>query len=112
MSVFFMLSTILPVLTACDNNVLAVAALQNENRTVATVYKIKTDESDDKVECYRINASGRSPMTILKKNQLVDIVAIKDGLRRFEGELWLNIYPRLSHRPSCYVNINNLIPYG
>ncbi len=112
MSIFFTLSVLMLVLTGCEDNALAIAALPNESRTIATTYKIKTDENNKTVECYRINNTGRSPITILEKGQLVKIVAIEDGLRRFEGELWLNIYPPLSHRPNCYVNINNLIPYS
>ncbi|MGB1257627.1 MAG: hypothetical protein ACPG51_17285 [Thiolinea sp.] len=53
-----------------------------------------------------------SQMTVLQENQLVTIVAVEEGLRRFNNELWLHIYPKLSHRPSCYVNVNNLIPYS
>lgn len=106
------LSMLMLVLNGCDDNAFAVAALPEERRAVATVYKIKSDTAMNRVNCYRINAQGRSPMTVLTKNQLVKIVAIEDGLRRFDGQLWLNIYPPLSHRPNCYVNINNLIPYA
>ena len=112
MSIFFTLSVLMLILAGCEDTVLAVAALPSASRTIATIYKIQAGENTNVVECYRINADGRSPMTLLQKNQKVEIVAIEDGLRRFDGELWLNVYPPLSHRPTCYVNINNLIPYS
>lgn len=112
MSIFFTLSVLMLILTGCEDNVLAIAALPSESRAIATTYKVKTDSDSNNVKCYRINAEGRSPMTIIPKNQLVKIVSIEDGLRRFDGQLWLNVYPPLSHRPNCYVNINNLIPYS
>lgn len=112
MHTFFTLPVLMLVLTGCHDSVFAVAALPNTNRTIATIYKIQTNETNNVVQCYRISANGRFPVTRLRKNQKVEIAAIEDGLRRFEGELWLNVYPPLSHRPACYVNINNLIPYS
>ena len=87
MSIFFTLSVLMLILTGCEDNVLAIAALPSESRAIATTYKVKTDSDSNNVKCYRINAEGRSPMTILPKNQLVKIVSIKDGLRRFDGQL-------------------------
>ena len=112
MNTFLTLSALLLILTGCDDNALAIAALPNEGRTIATTYKIKTTGDNQKVACYRINADGLSTVRLLGGNQFVKIAAVEDGLRRFNGELWLNIYPPLSHRPTCYVNVNNLIPYS
>lgn len=112
MSIFFTLSMLMLILTGCEDSALAIAALPGESRTVATTYKVKPDTDTTTVECYRINTEGRSPMTNLPKNQLVEIVSVEDGLRRFDGKLWLRVYPPLSHRPNCYVNIDNLIPYS
>ncbi len=88
------------------------ADIRITNRPVATVYKVKADTNADYVRCYRIQQNNITEMTRLQNEQLVDIVAVEEGLLRFNHQLWLHVYPRLTHRPSCYVNVNNLIPYG
>ena len=99
-------------IAGCHDEVVVNNDRPNKDRPVATTYKIKTNGDADTVQCFRIQNTEISQLTTLKKDQLVDIVAVEQGLRRFDGQLWLNIYPKLTHRPSCYVNINNLIPYS
>lgn len=107
-----MLLAVILTLTGCDDTVVPETDLNNKDRSVATLYKIKAGDNTGTVACFRINVTEISQMTVLQENQLVTIVAVEEGLRRFNNELWLHIYPKLSHRPSCYVNVNNLIPYS
>ena len=88
------------------------AEMHLTDRPVATVYKIKAAPGTEKVSCYRITTNSMTEMTRLQSEQLVNIVAIEEGLLQFNNQLWLHIYPRLTHRPSCYVNVDNLIPYS
>ncbi|MEZ5536696.1 MAG: hypothetical protein R3F02_13855 [Thiolinea sp.] len=88
------------------------ADIRITDRPIATVYKIRTGSATETVSCYRITNNSMTEMTSLQSEQLVNIVAIEEGLLKFDNQLWLHIYPRLTHRPSCYVNVDNLIPYG
>ena len=100
------------LLSACDEPPPPAATLHITSRPVATTYKIKPAEAAQTVACYLIQNDQLKPLTVLPRDDLVDIVAIEEGLRPHQGDLWLHIYPRLTHRPSCYVNVNNLIPYS
>jgi hypothetical protein len=88
------------------------ADIRITDRPVATIYKVKAATDTQTVRCYRLQNTGMTEMTRLQDEQLVNIVAIEEGLLQFDNQLWLHIYPRLTHRPSCYVNVDNLIPYG
>ena len=98
------------VISGCDNPPPPQADVRITNRPVATVYKIRATKTDN-VQCYRIRNSVMTKITTLKNKELVEIVAIEEGLVKFNDKLWLQIYPRLTHRPGCYVNVDNLIPY-
>lgn len=99
------------MISGCDNPPPPQADVRITNRPVATVYKVKTTNTGI-VQCYRIQSSGMTKITQLQSGQLVDIVAVEEGLIKLNDKLWLQIYPRLTHRPGCYVNVDNLIPYS
>jgi hypothetical protein len=46
----------------------------------------------------------------LRNGQLVDLVAEQEGIIQRGTQFWLHVYPRLSHRPSCYLNVDSLVP--
>ena len=98
------------MVSGCDNPPPPQADVRITDRPVATVYKVRATNTDN-VQCYRIRNSAMAKITTLKNEQLVEIVAIEEGLIKFNDKLWLQIYPRLTHRPGCYVNVDNLIPY-
>lgn len=101
------------LLSACDDAPPPPAAdIRITSRPIATIYKIKATDAAQRVQCYQIRDNQLTTLTTLPSDDLVDIVAVEEGLRQHHGELWLHIYPRLTHRPSCYVNVNNLIPYS
>nr|CAA6827296.1 MAG: Unknown protein [uncultured Thiotrichaceae bacterium] len=99
------------LLSGCEEPPAPQADIRITDRPVATVYKIKS-AGNENVQCYRIQNSDMTQVTTLKSEQLVDIVAVEEGLVSLNDKLWLQVYPRLTHRPSCYVNVDNLIPYG
>ncbi len=99
------------MISGCDNPPPPQADVRITNRPVATVYKVKATNTGI-VQCYRIQSSGMTKITQLQSGQLVDIVAVEEGLIKLNDKLWLQIYPRLTHRPGCYVNVDNLIPYS
>lgn len=100
-------------LTGCDQPPPPPQAdVRITDRPIATVYKIKPATDTQTVRCYRVQNNTMVEMTNLQSEQLVNIVAVEEGLLQFDDQLWLHIYPRLTHRPSCYVNVDNLIPYG
>lgn len=107
-----LLLSAIAALSGCNETPPPQADIRITDRPVATVYRIKADENTDGVRCYRIQQDGMTTMTRLQSEQLVDIVAVEEGLLQFNNQLWLHVYPRLTHRPSCYVNVDNLIPYG
>ncbi|MBJ6608729.1 MAG: hypothetical protein JG718_00035 [Candidatus Thiothrix moscowensis] len=77
-------------------------------RIVATVYE--TRSVGDAVSCYRLPDAAAPVVTLLHNGQLVDLVALEEGTLRQGGQFWLHVYPRLGHRPSCYINTNELVP--
>ncbi|MEZ5451182.1 MAG: hypothetical protein R3E95_03645 [Thiolinea sp.] len=96
---------------SCEDAPLPSGLPPAASRPIATLYKVRTDNADERVPCYHIDENGLDRLTRLRNDQIVEIVDIRAGLRRYQGDLWLHVYPRLSHRPSCYVNVDNLIPY-
>lgn len=99
------------MMSGCDNPPPPQADVKITDRPVATVYKVKATGTET-VQCYRIQNADMTKITQLQSDQLVNIVAVEEGLVKFDDQLWLQIYPRLTHRPGCYVNVDNLIPYG
>ncbi len=108
---FIILSSIL--LTACtDNgNILTIADLSS--RPIARVYKINTLAINyAPIECRRSPEQNAEVMIRLYNGSLVDLVAIEEGMLKHDGVYWLHVYPPLSHRPSCYIDVRYLVPYA
>ena len=77
-------------------------------RKVATIYQIQAN--DQGVAClHEPNVKAR-PTNILRNGQLVDLVALEEGMVKRGQDYWLHVYPRLSHRPACYINTRALVP--
>ena len=108
---FILFNTIL--LTACtDNgNVLTIADLSS--RPIATVYKVNTVALNyTPIECRRSPAQTAEVMIRLYNGSLVDLVSIEEGMLKRDNLYWLHVYPPLSHRPSCYIDVRYLVPYA
>lgn len=105
------LLTGLLLMAGCDSPPPPQVDVRITDRPIATIYKIKATNTE-KVQCYRIQNADMTKITTLHSEELVNIVAVEEGLIQFDNQLWLQIYPRLTHRPGCYVNVDNLIPYG
>lgn len=108
---FIIFSTAL--LTACaDNgNILTIADLSS--RPIATVYKVNTAAINyAPVECRRSPAQNAQVMIRLYNGSLVDLVAIEEGMLKRDNLYWLHVYPPLSHRPSCYIDVRYLVPHA
>jgi hypothetical protein len=76
-----------------------------ENRPVATTYRTNTE-----TKCYQQASKQANIIATLPAGRLVDLVSLQGANMRSEGILWLHVYPRLSHRPSCYIETRNLVP--
>lgn len=76
-----------------------------ENRPVATTYRTSTES-----KCYQQASKQANIIATLPKGRLVDLVSLNGASMRAEGLSWLHVYPRLSHRPSCYIETRNLVP--
>ncbi|QTR53395.1 hypothetical protein [Thiothrix unzii] len=79
-----------------------------EQRVVATVYVVNA--SSGSANCYRTPDSNAPSVATLRNGQLVDLVAEQEGIIQRGTQFWLHVYPRLSHRPSCYLNVDSLVP--
>lgn len=77
-------------------------------RVVATVYAVNNESGD--TPCYRAPDANSHIVTLLRNGQLTDLVSLNEGTIKQGGEYWLHIYPRLGHRPSCYINTDQLVP--
>lgn len=77
-------------------------------RMVATVYAVQA--STGAIPCYREPDTGSPVVTQLRNQQLVDLVSLQDGMVQRGEEFWLHVYPRIGHRPACYLNIRHLVP--
>ena len=77
-------------------------------RKVATIYQIQAD--DQGVACLHEPTAKARTTNILKNGQLVDLVALEEGMVKEGQDYWLHVYPRLSHRPACYINTRALVP--
>ncbi|MBU0656371.1 MAG: hypothetical protein KJ914_14710 [Gammaproteobacteria bacterium] len=78
------------------------------NRVVATVYAANADTGD--VACHRAPDATAPIVTLLRNGQLADLVSQEEGTFKRGEEYWLHVYPRLGHRPSCYINTSQLVP--
>lgn len=76
-----------------------------ESRPVATTYR-----TIQRSQCYQAPDRQSDLITSLSANRLVDLVSINNATMRANGRFWLHVYPRLSHRPSCYIEARNLVP--
>lgn len=76
-------------------------------RPVATVYHVRTGTGA--ATCYK-KPDGQAISTTLNNGQVVDLVSVKEGTLQRNDEFWLHVYPRLGHRPSCYINTRYLVP--
>lgn len=77
-------------------------------RAVARVYQVISPAGS--VACYRAADSQSPIVTVLQAGQLVDLVSAEEGTLQQGKNFWLRVYPRLGHRPSCHVNVLNLVP--
>ena len=77
-------------------------------RKVATIYQIQA--TDLGVACLHEPNTKARTSNILKNGQLVDLVALEEGMIKRGEDYWLHVYPRLSHRPACYINTRALVP--
>lgn len=77
-------------------------------REVARYYQVQSINTT--APCYRRPTSESSRMTTVQKGAVVTIATAKTKLIREGSEYWLEVYPPLSHRPTCYMNTRNLIP--
>ena len=77
-------------------------------RKVATIYQIQAGAQC--VACLHEPNTKARTTNILKNGQLVDLVALEEGMVKKGQDYWLHVYPRLSHRPACYINARALVP--
>ena len=77
-------------------------------RVIATVYAVQAQAGE--VTCYLEPNANAAVVTVLKNGDSVDLVDVKEGITRRGDTYWLHVYPRLSHRPSCYIDVQNLVP--
>jgi hypothetical protein len=78
------------------------------SRVVATVYAVHTDTGS--APCYRDANAGSLLVTHLLDGQLADLYSPQEKVIRQDSHYWLRIYPRLGHRPACYINVSQLVP--
>lgn len=76
-----------------------------ESRPVATTYSTNTE-----TKCFQQASKQANIIATLPKGRLVDLVSLNGANIQAEGLSWLHVYPRLSHRPSCYIETRNLVP--
>jgi hypothetical protein len=77
-------------------------------RVVATYYQVQS--VNNTAPCYRRPTAESTRMTNVKRSAVVTIATSNTKLIREGSEYWLEVYPPLSHRPTCYMNTRNLIP--
>jgi hypothetical protein len=77
-------------------------------RVVATVYAVHSEAGS--AACYRAPDATSPVVTTLSNGQKADLVSSQEKVIQQGDNYWLHIYPRLGHRPSCYININQLVP--
>lgn len=94
------------LISGCENQYATTnTQYANHQRLIATTYRTL-----NATNCHQ-RASMRSVIIAdLRANRFVDLVAVRGSVIRAEGIDWLHVYPRLSHRPSCYIPMTNLVP--
>lgn len=76
------------------------------DRIIATTYEVQSPQAN----CHRKPQQTSRSLITLKRGYLVDLVSLEEKLIQ-EGDIfWLHVYPRLSHRYSCYMDVKHLIP--
>ncbi len=75
---------------------------------VATVYHVSSTSGN--TPCYRTPDADAPIVTLLREKQLVDLVSLEAGMVQTGQDYWLHVYPRIGHRPTCYINVRNLVP--
>lgn len=110
---YFFIILITSLLTACtdDGSILNIADISS--RPIATVYKVNTAAIDyAPIECRRSPAKQAEVLIRLYNGSLVDLVALEEGMIKRHNHYWLHVYPPLSHRPSCYIDVRYLVPHA
>lgn len=77
-------------------------------REVAIYYQ--TQDVAVSAPCRRRPNGESTPITYVKKGAIVTIASPTTKLIRQGSDYWLEVYPPLSHRPTCYMNTKHLIP--
>ena len=109
----FFFSFVSLLLTACNDTGKAFAIADINGRPVATVYKITTGAFNfSPIACRRAPAQNADTMIHLYAGTLVDLVSVEEGMLKRDNSYWLHVYPPLSHRPSCYIDVRYLVPYS
>lgn len=110
---YFFILSITALLTACTDNGNLLNIADMSSRPIATVYKVNTAALNyAPIECRRAPAQKAEVMIRLYNGSLVDLVAIEEGMLKRDDSYWLHVYPPLSHRPSCYMDVRYLVPYA
>lgn len=86
----------------------ATGAVLPPDRAVATVYHVSAASGN--TPCYRAADASSPIVTLLHEKQLVDLVSLEAGMVQTGQDYWLHVYPRIGHRPTCYINVRNLVP--
>ncbi len=109
----FACGLLLSVLTlgGCEDEPAPVARERLLERPVATTYQINANP-EHVIGCYRKPDTASERLTQLEKGQLVDLVSVEEGMYQRGNDFWLHVYPRLSHRPACFINVRWLVPYS
>lgn len=96
------------LLGGCKQETAQPAVELSPTRVVATVYA--TNDDSGNTPCYRAPDANSHIVTLLRNGQLTDLVSLKEGTIKRGEQYWLHVYPRLGHRPSCYINTVQLVP--
>lgn len=101
------------LLSACTDNGSLLNIADVSSRPIATIYKVNTAAIDyAPIECRRMPANDAEVMIRIYNGSLVDLVALEEGMLKRDNTYWLHVYPPLSHRPSCYIDVRYLVPYA
>ncbi|HPY40569.1 MAG TPA: hypothetical protein PLM98_08630 [Thiolinea sp.] len=110
---YFFIIFLTALLSACTDNGSILNIADVSSRPIATVYKVNTTAIDyAPIECRRAPVATADVMIRLYNGSLVDLVAIEEGMLKRDNTYWLHVYPPLSHRPSCYIDVRYLVPYA
>lgn len=97
------------LLGGCKDNTLQPTTVElPPTRIVATVYAAHS--SSGNTPCFRGPAATSPIVVTLSDGQLADLVSMEGSMVQTGQEYWLHVYPRIGHRPSCYIDSRNLVP--